>query len=80
MTVMRFVDLRHLHEKPYFFAIMLQVVSINHVGDKLYYIQDTLSPLTHYYYLSPVRFQNILKILFWNDKSFNTFSHLKYCI
>lgn len=81
MTVMRFVDRRHLHEKPYFFAIKLQVGSINHIGDKLYYIQDTLSPLTRYYYLSSVRFQNILKILFWNDKSsFNPFSHLKYGI
>lgn len=63
MTVMRFVDLRHLHEKPYFFAIVFQAESINHVGDKLCYIQDALSPLTHYCYLSSVRFQNILKIL-----------------
>lgn len=79
MMVMRFVDLRHLHEKPYLVAIMLQVGSINHVGDKLYCIQDTLSPLTHFYYLFSVTFQNILKILlFWNDKfSFNTFNHLK---
>lgn len=63
MTVMRFVDLRHLHEKRYFFAIMFPSGSINHVGDKLYYIQDALSPLTHYCYLSSVKFQNILKIL-----------------
>lgn len=63
MTIMRFVDLRHLHKKTYFFAIMLQVGSINHLGDKLSYIQDTLSPFTHYYYFSSVRFQNSLKIL-----------------
>lgn len=60
-----------------FFAIMLQVGSINHGGNKLCYIRDTLSPLRHYYYLSSVTFQNILKILFWNDKSFNTFNCLK---
>lgn len=76
MTVMRFVDLRHLHGKPYFFAIMLQVGSINHTGDKLYCIQDSLSPLAHYQY--SVKFENILKILlFWNDKFSNTFSNLK---